>query len=733
MGAVAVGSLAPWWVSAAGAQTRVDLRSQSRNVDFSSAGMTRVFKTGSDAPPTNCSTGSAYLRSDAERGIYQLYACTAMNSWTPSSVQTGGLQNRPVECGAGQLFLATDTGTLWVCSTPGNPGTWRSIGGGTGGGGSWDTLGDAQGNVAVNIGNHSMTVALGTATGTSDGFKVTDSAGNSGSGVLGHFQSQSGSGATPWQADASGVGWKVDSTGQLKSVGSAEPGSITLNGSESGSCRLTVPAAGGALLPGAPAECHLGSRTAPFGKMYVSGASAAPGANNFELTGSATAPRTWTLQDASDTLVGRSTADTLANKTLDTAAGNVLRINGAPISSVQGNSGKALFAGAVSGTGSPLCTDANGNASTSGCPGAGVGGPGSSTPGNIPTWNGASGNSLSAGLQRVTTVGNPGSDTAIPTEAAVRAAINNGGGGTVSSVATGCGLAGGPISTSGTISASIAVAAKSANYTVAAGDCGVLLSMTGSNAFTLPQAGSAGFGSNWHVRLQNGGSGTVTVATAGSSFYGGGYSGSSLNLAAGEIALLVSDGANWNVANNAPSAGGASYTAGNGVRITGSVISAAGLCAVTPTSDTVTASGSTFATTCTIPANTLTVGSVIEFSAAGQLTGSTGSYASWGLKIGSATVVPAPTGAWITGGPINWSIVGSIVVSAIGPSGKVFGVAHMDAGSSTSNTAGPFFSTQSASAVTINTTVDQNLAITYNGSSGSNTESLKMLWVRVRN
>jgi hypothetical protein len=55
--------------------------------------------------------------------------------------------------------------------------------------------------------------------------------------------------------------------------------------------------------------------------------------------------------------------------------------------------------------------------------GALVVGPASTTDGNIPRWNGTTGGNLNEGVSLVTTVGDPGADTAVPTEQAVREAI----------------------------------------------------------------------------------------------------------------------------------------------------------------------------------------------------------------------------------------------------------------------------------------------------------------------
>jgi hypothetical protein len=62
------------------AQTAVDLRAQSRNIDFSTAAATRPFKTGASLPAT-CSTGESYFNTDAPAGK-NLFVCAATNTWT---------------------------------------------------------------------------------------------------------------------------------------------------------------------------------------------------------------------------------------------------------------------------------------------------------------------------------------------------------------------------------------------------------------------------------------------------------------------------------------------------------------------------------------------------------------------------------------------------------------------------------------------------------------------------
>jgi hypothetical protein len=72
----------------AGAQTQVDLASQSKNVDFSRAGSTKPAQVG-PAIPGVCSTGQIFFDSSAPAG-QNLFGCTATNIWSLLGGTGGG-------------------------------------------------------------------------------------------------------------------------------------------------------------------------------------------------------------------------------------------------------------------------------------------------------------------------------------------------------------------------------------------------------------------------------------------------------------------------------------------------------------------------------------------------------------------------------------------------------------------------------------------------------------------
>jgi hypothetical protein len=81
--------LAPVLISSGWCQspTLIDLRSQSKNIDFSTAATTRPFKSGTALPAT-CSVGAMFYLTNATAGS-NLYGCTASNVWTPEIGSAG--------------------------------------------------------------------------------------------------------------------------------------------------------------------------------------------------------------------------------------------------------------------------------------------------------------------------------------------------------------------------------------------------------------------------------------------------------------------------------------------------------------------------------------------------------------------------------------------------------------------------------------------------------------------
>ena len=64
----------------AGAQTRVDLHTQSKSVDFSAASSSKSFQAGTTLSGV-CSQGQTFFKTNAAAGA-NFYACTSPNTWT---------------------------------------------------------------------------------------------------------------------------------------------------------------------------------------------------------------------------------------------------------------------------------------------------------------------------------------------------------------------------------------------------------------------------------------------------------------------------------------------------------------------------------------------------------------------------------------------------------------------------------------------------------------------------
>jgi hypothetical protein len=121
--------VAAWLIGMLDAQTLVDLRTQSKSVDFSAANTTKPFKSGTSLPAT-CGVGEAFFQTNAPAGL-NLYGCTAVNSWTllsagiltgdvtgtPSASKVSQIQGRPVSSTApasGQSLAWSSSANSWT-------------------------------------------------------------------------------------------------------------------------------------------------------------------------------------------------------------------------------------------------------------------------------------------------------------------------------------------------------------------------------------------------------------------------------------------------------------------------------------------------------------------------------------------------------------------------------------------------------------------------------------------
>ena len=103
------------------AQTQVDLRTQSKSVDFQGASMTRPIRTAASLPGT-CSVNEVILLTTGAAGS-NLYVCLTANNWVPQGGAGGAvtIQNSGTAVGAratqnfapgsGIISAITDTGT----------------------------------------------------------------------------------------------------------------------------------------------------------------------------------------------------------------------------------------------------------------------------------------------------------------------------------------------------------------------------------------------------------------------------------------------------------------------------------------------------------------------------------------------------------------------------------------------------------------------------------------------
>lgn len=76
------------WLAICAAQTKIDLRTQTRTPDFSAMSGTKPIHVGSSLPAA-CGTGELFFVTTAASG-QNLYGCSATNVWTPLGSGIGG-------------------------------------------------------------------------------------------------------------------------------------------------------------------------------------------------------------------------------------------------------------------------------------------------------------------------------------------------------------------------------------------------------------------------------------------------------------------------------------------------------------------------------------------------------------------------------------------------------------------------------------------------------------------
>jgi hypothetical protein len=102
----------------AAAQTQVDLKNQSKSVDFSGANPTKPMATGTVLPST-CSAGQMFFLSTAPAG-QNLYGCPATNTWSLEGGSGVTVESAGTVVGASPtLDFTVGTGALYALSIMG--------------------------------------------------------------------------------------------------------------------------------------------------------------------------------------------------------------------------------------------------------------------------------------------------------------------------------------------------------------------------------------------------------------------------------------------------------------------------------------------------------------------------------------------------------------------------------------------------------------------------------------
>ncbi len=367
-----------WLVSSVFGQNMVDLRTQSKDVDFSGAASTKPAKSGTSLPAT-CNPGEMFFNTGNSPG-QNLYGCEPANTWTLLSGSTNGTVSTASsgqfayysaagDTLVGHTLAASDIPALSYQSLLTFTGTGAKTASSTGTLMNNDCAKwDANGNV-IDAGSPCATVATGSP------------------GQFGYY-SAAGTTLSPHTLAAS----------DIPALNYQAPLSFTGSGAKTASSTGTVAASD-------CAKWDVNGNIIDAGVACANVASGAAGQFAYYASSGAA-------------LIAHSLAAT------DIPALNYQ----APLS-FTGTGTKTISSTGAGVANNCAKWDSNGNVVDAGSPcGSGSGGsslitPSSTTVGNIPEYSNNTGSSLSAGLGLVTTVGSPGLDSNVPSEKAIRTAI----------------------------------------------------------------------------------------------------------------------------------------------------------------------------------------------------------------------------------------------------------------------------------------------------------------------
>jgi hypothetical protein len=226
-----------------------------------------------------------------------------------------------------------------------------------------------------------------------------------------------------------------------------------------------------------------------------------------------------------------------------------------------------------------------------------------------------------------------------------------GGGGGVTDVNTGCGLSGGPITTTGTIALSQVVNKQTGTtYAFLDSDCGKLVTFTNAMNImaTIPQAGAGGsFVSGWSVHIQNRGAGSLTITPTTSTIDGGIV----FTLIQNQGIVLFSDGTNYFTERGANSQVSSIST---GCGLSGGPIATTGTIALNQVVNAQT--GTTYAVAST------DCGKLVNFSNSGSI---------------AVSIAQAGTGGFVSGWSAHFENLGAGTVTVTPSTSTIDGVATL--------------------------------------------------------